>query len=117
MPQDAQQDYWEECISLGAEACNLELTPEQLECLADSVRSGHEHYGMAFYSPPPSDRLSTIEAEWKGRLDSLRTEFDNYRSNSDKAIRRALGLRSDSNISIEQHGDVFLHEGRTSQIL
>lgn len=117
MSQDAQQDYRRECIALGAESCDLELTPEQLECLADSAQGGHEHYGMAFYSPPSSDRLSTIEAEWKSKLDSLRKEFDNYRSNSEKAIRSALSLRSESNISIEQHGDVFLHEGRTYQIL
>ena len=53
----AKQDYWQECISIAAEECALKLTPEQLDCLASSAEAGHEHYGMAFYSPPESDRI------------------------------------------------------------
>jgi len=49
-----QLDYWEECVSLGAEACEpeLKLSPNEVTSIAESVMVGHENYGMAFYSPP-----------------------------------------------------------------
>ena len=55
-----EQDYWEECIAAGADECDLTLTKEQLSALAESVTGGFENYGMAFYSPPPSDRASAV---------------------------------------------------------
>lgn len=64
-------DYWKECISIAAEECDLTLTSEQLEYLAGSAESGHEHYGMAFYSPPASDRYNEIEREWKAKYKAL----------------------------------------------
>lgn len=48
-------EYWKECISIAADECDLSLTSEQLEYLADSASGSHENYGMAFYSPPASD--------------------------------------------------------------
>ena len=59
------KDYWQECIAIAAEECDLKLTPEQLDYLAGAAENGHEHYGMAFYSPPPSERMSQIEDGWK----------------------------------------------------
>ena len=40
-------DYWRECIDIAAEEIGLVLTDEQAQALADSVRGGHENYGMA----------------------------------------------------------------------
>lgn len=34
-------DYWKECIAIAAEECDLKLTEEQLQCLADSASAGH----------------------------------------------------------------------------
>ena len=56
-----QRDYWQECMAIAAEECELTLTPDQRDCLASAAESGHEHYGMAFYSPPPGERMSEIE--------------------------------------------------------
>lgn len=56
-------DYWKECVSLGADECGLQLTEEQLKCISESVESGHENYGMAYYSPPSGDRISSVERE------------------------------------------------------
>ncbi|OKP30181.1 hypothetical protein [Serratia fonticola] len=109
-------DYWEECISLGAEDCDLKLTPEQLKCLAESVSGGHENYGMAFYSPPDSDRYDDIEREAQSKLKKLQAEFDAYRNNAESAVKQALGQYRDANISIGDHGEVFRHGGRTEQI-
>lgn len=109
-------DYWKECISIAAEECGLDLTNEQLNELAEGVSGGHEHYGMAFYSPPPSERISDIEDEWKRKLASLQAEFDAYRTDAETAVKRALRQHSDTNISIGKHGEVLRHDGRTEQI-
>ncbi len=93
----AKRDYWSECIAIAAEECGLTLTPEQLECLADGAESGHEHYGMAFYSPPPSDRLNDIEREWKAKLKAQQDEHERYMRNAETAVLclRRKGLMMD----------------------
>lgn len=111
-----RKDYWKECISVAAEECNLNLTPEQLECLTEGVESGHEHYGMAFYSPPSSDRLSEIEREYKTKLKELQKEHDKYVCNAECAIKQALGVHRDTIVTINNYGEVFQHCGRTTQI-
>ena len=112
----AQKDYWQECIGIAAEECDLKLTPEQLDYLASSAKSGHEHYGMAFYSPPPSERMNEIEDGWKKKLKALQTEFDAYRSNAESAVKQALRVHRDDQVSILPHGEVLRHGGRTTRI-
>jgi hypothetical protein len=107
----AQRDYWQECMAIAAEECGLTLTPEQLDCLASSA-----DYGMAFYSPPPSERLSEIEDAWKAKLKSLQTEFDAYRDRAETAVKQALRVHREDHVSIGQHGEVLRHNGRTERI-
>lgn len=109
-------EYWRECISIAADECDLTLTDEQLQCLASGAQGGHEYYGMAFYSPPDSDRLSDIENEWKAKLTALQREFDAYRGNAETAVKQALRQHSDANVSIGKYGEVFRNDGRTEQI-
>jgi len=109
-------EYWEECISLGAEECDLKLTKEQLTTLAESVSGGHEHYGMAFYSPPASDRINDIEREWKAKLKASEDQLERYRRNAEEAIKQALHVHREDNVSIGQHGEVLCHGGRTERI-
>lgn len=110
-------EYWKECISQAAEDCGLAMTDEQLEVLADSVRSGHECYGMAFYSPPNHERLDDIEKEWKAKLKAMEQEFDRYRDNAETAVKRALRQHSDANVSIGEYGEVTRWNGRATQLL
>jgi 23S rRNA A1618 N6-methylase RlmF len=110
-------DYWEECIAITAEECELPLTKEQLEYLAEAVSGAHENYGMAFYSPPDSDRISDIERGWKKKLDDLQKEFDAYRNGSEKAIKNALKTHWDAHVTIDNEGSVYQHGGRTERIL
>lgn len=112
----SELDYWKECISLGAEECGLSLTDEQLGALAESAKGGHQYYGMAFYSPPQSERLDDIEREWKAKMKRLQDEFDAYQENAEKAVKKALRQYSDANVSIGEYGEVFRHDGRTEQI-
>lgn len=112
----AQQDYWKECISIAADECSLSLTSEQLDCLASSAEAGHEHYGMAFYSPPWSERLSDIEDAHKARYKRLEAEFEKYRNNAETAVKQALRQHSDAQVTIGEHGEVLRHGGRTVQI-
>jgi hypothetical protein len=112
----AQRDYWQECMAIAAEECDLKLTPEQLDCLAGGAEGGHEHYGMAFYSPPWSDRMGDIEAEWKAKLKRLQAEFDAYKGHAETAVKQALRVHRDDHVTIEPHGEVLRHGGRTVRI-
>lgn len=112
----SEKDYWKECMSIAADECDLQLTDDQLESLAESAESGHENYGMAFYSPPGSDRYDDIEREWKSKYKALELEFAAYRGNAEKAVGQALKQYSDAHVSIGEHGEVFRHGGRTEQI-
>jgi hypothetical protein len=108
--------YWEECISIAAEECGLSMTGEQCQELAESVSVGHENYGMAFYSPPASDRIFDIEREWKRKYDALKAEFEAYRGDAETAVKRALKCHYDANVTIGSHGEVLRHDGSTERI-
>lgn len=109
-------DYWKECVSEAAESCGVELTEEQVIHIAASVEGCHENFGMAFYSPPPSDRLAVIEQEAQAKYDRLEREFEAYRDNANTAIRKALRQHPDAVVSVEEGGEVYRHGGRTERI-
>jgi len=112
-----QENYWIECVSLGAEECGATLTKEQIIEIAASVQSGHENYGMAFYSPPASDRMNQIESEWKSKYAALEREFEKYRNNAETAVKRALRQGHDARVCIGEYGEVMRYDGRTERIL
>ncbi len=116
MGKSSQADYWEECICEAADGCGLSLSQEQRECLAAAAQSAHENYGMAFYSPPASDRISDIESAWKERLRALRAEFDDYRRDAECAVKQALRVHRDDSVTIGPDGEVLRHCGDTERI-
>lgn len=79
-------DYWKECISNAAEESGLEITDEQLINIARAVDCGHECYGMAFYTPPVSDRISEIERECDRKVRVARAEAERIRSDFVKNV-------------------------------
>lgn len=109
-------DYWKECIAEAASECGLSLTEEQLETLAGAVEVSYENYGMAYYSPPSTDRISEIEREHKQKVKALESEHDKYRQNAETAIKEALNVHSDESVSLGEYGEVFAHGGRTTRI-
>lgn len=117
MTETANSSYWQECVSNAAEECSAPITQEQISAIAYAVEIAHENYGMAFYTPPASDRLAVIESEAKAKLARLQDEFDAYRRGSERAIKRALNAYPDTQVTIATNGDVFRHGGRTEQIL
>ena len=116
MIKDPHREYWRECIALAADEAGVDLTSAQIDVLAEGVQGGHENYGLAFYSPPASDRLDAIEREWKGKHDALKAEFDRYVSNAETAVKKALGRHADDNVGIGEHGEVRLYDGRCDRI-
>jgi len=111
-----QRDYWRECLSNAAEECGATLTDAQLNAMAADVCLAHENYGMAFYSPPASDRYAEIERKWKGKLAAAERELAEYRQNAETAVKKALRQYSDAVVTIGEHGEVLRHGGRTVQI-
>lgn len=110
------KQYWTECISAAADDCGLKLTTEQLECLVETVKISHENYGMAFYEPPATDRIAEIERQYEAKLQKQQAEHDKYVRNAETAVKKALRTHSDAKIFIEDHGSVYLVDGRTTQI-
>lgn len=103
---DKRVDYWMECIAEAAQECDADLTESQLECIAESVAMGHECYGMAFYTPPPSDRIAEVEREWKKKYDKLKKRFDDFMERYDKGIRNLAGLRKGAHYDVHEDGEI-----------
>ena len=110
-------DYWKECLATVTEEIPLTLLDDELTALAKAASSGHEHYGMAFYSPPSSDRYRDIEREWQAKYAALEKELEQYKRGAERAIKRALPVPYDANVSINERGEVFQHGGRTERVL
>lgn len=103
---NTDMDYWKECIGQAADDCELKLSAEQLECLADVASNGHEHYGMAFYSPPSGDYAASVEREWQAKYAELEKRFRDFEDRAEKAIRHVGRISDDRIISIDRHGYV-----------
>lgn len=116
MTDSAKLDYWEECLADSFQEHGITVTREQLHAIADDVEGAHDCYGMAFYTPPASDRISVIESEWKAKFDRLQREFDAYRCNAETAVKQALHQHSDAQVTIGEYGEVLRHGGRTEVI-
>jgi len=110
------EEYWRECIADAAEECGAVLTGEQINAIAGSVQVAHENYDMAFYAPPPSDRISTVKREGDAKLARLQAEFDAYRNDAEIAVKRALRQWPDANVSIQKNGEVIRWGGRIERI-
>ena len=112
----AQRDYWAECLACAADEIGLAFSAEHLAHMATALEGAHENYVMAFYSPPPSDRLNEIAREWKAKLSRLQADFDEFRNNAETAVKVALRQRPETNISIGEYGEVRRHDGRSDRI-
>lgn len=114
-------EYWQEAFEIALDDMDLFhiveiLTAEQRKNIGDALAGSHECYGMAFYSPPPSDRLNEIEREWKAKYDALQRDFERYRGNAETAVKKALKQYPDAQVTIGEYGEVLKHGGRTEQI-
>lgn len=114
-------EYWDEAVAVAfdeADAWSLyeALTKEQRAFIAASLAGSHEHYGMAHYTPPASDREAVLQREADAKLKALQREFDAYREDAETAVRKALRQRVDTQVSIGKHGEVLRHGGRTEVI-
>lgn len=113
-------DYYQEAFELAMENAGCwhlveRMTPEQRREVGDGIAGSVECEGMAFYSPPPSDRISVIEREWEAKYNRLDADFERYRGNAETHMRRILRVHRDDSVSIQSDG-VYRHGGRTEQI-
>lgn len=92
-----------------------QMTPEQRKSVGDGIAGSVECESMAFYSPPPSDRLNAIESEWRNKYRELEAEYEGYRNSAEKHMKRILRVHRDDPVSIHSDG-VYRHGGRTEQI-
>jgi hypothetical protein len=101
-------EYWKETLAIAAEECALVLTDEQLTALAEAAQGSHENYGMAFYSPPSTDRLSEIEDGWRKKVKQAEAEAERYRSDFVKNV--CMRHRVDpSHVILEGDGNVSIN--------
>jgi len=78
--------YWRECLSDAATECGLEITSSQLDILSEAIENAHENYGMAFYTPPASDRFADMEREHAKEKKRLKLEAEKAREDFIKNI-------------------------------
>ena len=114
-------EYWKEAVECAFDTADAYdvwngLTDKQRSLIADSLQGSYECYGMAHYSPPPSDRLNEIQREADAKIKSLQREFDAYRQDAETAVKRALRQHSDVSVRIGKHGEVVRYDGRTTVI-
>jgi hypothetical protein len=102
-------DYWKETLSQAAEECGLTLTEEQLTCLADAAEGSHENYGMAFYSPPDSDRIADIERGWKAKVEAAEASAERYRSDFVRNICMRHRVEP-SQVTLEGNGEATIRK-------
>lgn len=108
--------YWQESFEIAADEVGLQYTPEQAETIGEALKISHENYGLAHYSPPSSDIYAAQDREWKQKYDALQAEFDRYRGNAEEAVRKKFRVHSQDGVSIGEHGAVYSHGGRTTQL-
>ena len=102
-------NYWEECIGIAADECGLKLTDEQLKCLASSAEGCHENYGLAFYSPPASDRIAEIERGCKAKIEAAEANAERYRSDFVKNICMRRNV-DPSQVTLEGDGHATIRQ-------
>lgn len=111
-----KSDYYTECVDSAADEVGLKLTAEQAKHIGEAVEIAVENVGMAFYSPPASDRYAQIEREWEAKYKALEKEFDKYRGNAEMAVKVALNQHRDAHVAIGEHGEVRRFDGRSDRI-
>ena len=116
-----REEYWEEACAdafddVGAYEVWKGLTADQQKRIGANLEGAADSQSMAFYSPPPSDRINEIEREWKRKYDALKAEFERYQGNAETAVKIALRQYSDASVSIGEHGEVKRYGGRIERI-
>ncbi len=112
----SKSDYYAECVNDAADDIGLKLTADQAKELGEAIEIAVDNVGMAFYSPPSSDRYTQIEREWEAKYKALQKEFEDYRGNAETAVKLALRQRSDVHVSIGENGEVRRYDGRSDRI-
>ncbi|ARK07460.1 hypothetical protein LAV_00060 [Sphingobium phage Lacusarx] len=118
---NGKADYYQECFEISMEEAGCwhlveQMTKEQRQEVGEGIAGGVENEGMAFYTPPSSDRYNQIERDWKAKYDRLQAEFDRYRETSGKTLGRILRQHSDTHVFMDDDGSVYRSGGRTTQI-
>lgn len=118
---DARAEYWREAVMMAFEGAGLwdaikDIPMEKLMQVGEALEVSAEHQGMAFYSPPASDRIADIEREWKGKIARLQAEHDRYVETTGKTLGRILRQHSDTPVFMTENGNVYRSGGRTEQI-
>lgn len=112
--------YYQEAFEIAMEEAgcwNLveQMTAEQRAEIGEGIAGSVECEGMAFYTPPASDRISEIEREKDARYRRLETEFERYRETAEGHVKRILRVHRDDPVTIQSDG-IYRHGGRTEQI-
>jgi hypothetical protein len=100
-------EYWIECVQQAADECGAVLTQDQLNRIADAVMGCHDNYGMAFYSPPATDRIAVIERECKAKVEAAEAKAEQIRSDFVANVCMRHGC-SKSDVMLEGGGHVTI---------
>lgn len=116
----SKAEYYEEAFMIAMEEAGCwhlveRMTKEQRAEVGAGIAGSVEHEGLAFYTPPASDRYRQIEREWQAKYNRLANEYERYQDSAEKHVKRILRVWPDVSISIDSDG-IYRHDGRTEQI-
>lgn len=114
-------EYWQEAAETALDEMGRfdlvqSMTQEQRVELGIALSGSHECFGMAFHSPPPSDRIADIEREYKTRIAKIEVDAERYRHTAERTMARVLHQYPDARVSITENGEVLRHGGRIERI-
>lgn len=116
----SRADYYQEAFEIAMEEAGCwplveQMTREQRTEVGASIATSAENSDLAFYTPPPSDRIAVIEREKDARYQALEAEYQRYRDNAEGHMKRVLRVHRDDQVTINSDG-VYRHGGRTDRI-
>lgn len=118
---NSYEKYWEETLSeafegAGAYELYSQLTPEQRESIAKSLRISEECKSLAFYTPPASDRYNEIEREYKAKIKALEEQSRKQYEQLTNALGSVLKL-DPAKLSLNRDGGIDYTCGRSYEVV
>lgn len=117
-----QARYYREAFEIAMDEAGCwslieQMSEVQRKAVGESLAGSAENESLACYSPPASDRVASIEREWRQRVDEERDRTEVARKGAETAVRRALGIAKDIPISVTDGGEVYRADGRMTRII
>jgi len=118
---DAYAEYYREAVELAFDGCGLwdaikDIPAATMLEIGAAIAESVENQSLAIYSPPASDRLASLEREWRQRVEDERDRTEAARKGAETAVRNILRIHRDVPLSVTDGGEVYRSDGRMERV-